>query len=169
MPVDSSGLHLWMKCFVDCSSVRCLPAFNGTQIHLGRRDCRRARWLRRLGAVLHVWLNHGRSSQQIEWVGRQVEIIEADWDVWVFVVKPVRLCGFIGKRFYCNNLWLRPSDTKFVIVSLAIVPDSCVELRTAGVLFRAGLPSSNVCSTYKTSDSMDEVSNETIRFLARNF
>ena len=30
-----------------------------------------------------------------------------------------------------------------VIVSLAIAPDSCIELRTAGVLFRIGLPSSD--------------------------
>ena len=36
---------------------------------------------------------------------------------------------------------------EIVIVSLATAPDSCVELRTAIVMFRAGLPSSDQRST----------------------
>ena len=36
---------------------------------------------------------------------------------------------------------------EIVIVSLAIAPDSCFELRTAGVLFGVGLPSSDERST----------------------
>ena len=36
---------------------------------------------------------------------------------------------------------------EIVIVSVAIAPDKCVELRTAGVLLRAGLPSSDERST----------------------
>ena len=35
---------------------------------------------------------------------------------------------------------------EIVIVSVAIAPDSCVELRTARVLFRARLPSSDELS-----------------------
>ena len=36
---------------------------------------------------------------------------------------------------------------EIVMISLSITPDISVELRIAGVLFRMGLPSIDVCST----------------------
>ena len=55
-----------------------------------------------------------------------------------------------------------------VIVSLAISPDNCVELRTAGVLFGGGLLSSDERSTKKTSESVDEETKERHGFIAIN-
>ena len=36
VPVDPSRLTLGIKCIVSCGCVRCLPVFNGAQIHWGR-------------------------------------------------------------------------------------------------------------------------------------
>ena len=41
---------------------------------------------------------------------------------------------------------MRTTD-EIVIVSLVIAPANCLEMRTAGVLFRVGLPSSDERST----------------------
>ena len=49
-----------------------------------------------------------------------------------------------------------------VLVSRASALDRCVELRSIGVLFRAGLLSSEDRSTLKTSDSVDEEPSELI-------
>ena len=49
---------------------------------------------------------------------------------------------------------------EIVIISLAIAPDNFVELRTAGLLFRAGLLSSDERSKQKTLGSVDEESRE---------
>ena len=54
-----------------------------------------------------------------------------------------------------------------MIVSLAMAPDSYVELRTVGVLFLIGLPSSDEHSTEKMSNSVDEESKERFRFIAK--
>ena len=56
---------------------------------------------------------------------------------------------------------------EIVIVSLAMAPDSSIELRIAGVLFLIGLLSAGERSTYKTSESVDE-SKEIFRFIAIN-
>ena len=40
-PKDSSGFFVSIKCGVVCCCVGCLPAFNGTHIHWGRRNWRR--------------------------------------------------------------------------------------------------------------------------------
>ena len=82
--------------------VRCLPAFNGTHVPWGRRNWRRARGLRRLGAVPFVCSNHGHSSQHIEWVGRRVEISEAGWHDWMLTAKPIRKCG-LGQNALIQN------------------------------------------------------------------
>ena len=53
-----------------------------------------------------------------------------------------------------------------MIVSLAIDPDSSVQLRIAAVLFLIGLPSSDERTTKKPSDSVDEECKE--RFMELN-
>ena len=110
IPIDSSGLIFRIKCGIVRYCGRCLRAFNGTHIQWVRRKWRRDRWLRWLGAILFVCSNHGHSSQHIEWVGRQVEIIEAGWQNWMLTAKPIWNCGFIGYRIDCDNLWLQRSD-----------------------------------------------------------
>ena len=86
-PIDSSGLIVSIKRGIICCCVSCLPAFNGAHIHWGRRNWRRARRLRWLGAVSLVCSNHGHTSQHIEWVARQIEVIEAGCDNWVLVTE----------------------------------------------------------------------------------
>ena len=78
---------------------------------------------------------------------------------------PIWNCGFIGLRIVpiCGS---REVTEEIVIVSLAIAPDFCVELRTAGVLFPAILPSSDERSTWKTPDSVDEESKGRSGFIA---
>ena len=60
------------------------------------------------------------------------------------------------------------ATAEVVIVPLAIAFDSCVELKTAGVLFPAGRLSSDERSTQKTSDSVDKESEERGGFIAIN-
>ena len=65
--------------------------------------------------------------------------------------EPVCNCGATKIRIYRNNLWLSWGDGGDCDFSFAIAPDSCVEVRTAGVLFQTGLPSDER-SPKKTSD-----------------
>ena len=78
MPKDASGLILRINLVSICRCLRCLPAFNGTQIHGhgGRREWRQVRRLRWLGAVILIWLNDGH------WMGWA-----AGWDQWGWVVQ----------------------------------------------------------------------------------
>ena len=46
IPIDPFWLIVGKKCIVISGCVRCLPAFNGNQIHWGRRDWRRKKRLR---------------------------------------------------------------------------------------------------------------------------
>ena len=57
---------------------------------------------------------------------------------------------------------------EMVIVSLAIAPGGCVELRTAVVLVRAGLSSVDERSRIKTSDCVDEKSKTRSVFIPIN-
>ena len=67
VPKDPSTLILRrIKRMVICACMRCLPAFNGAYIHWGRRNWRRDRGLRRLGAILFIRSNYCHSSQHIE-------------------------------------------------------------------------------------------------------
>ena len=110
IPIDSSGFILAQKYGIIRCRVRCLAAFNGTHIHWRRRDWRWDRWIQWLGVVLFVCSNHGHCSQHIEWVGRQVEIIEVGWQNWMLTAKPIWNCGFIGIRIDCDDPWLQRGD-----------------------------------------------------------
>ena len=65
----------------------------------------------------------------------------------MLTAKPIWNCGFIGVRIYRHNLWLRRGDGGDCYCLRAIASDSSVDLRTAGVLFLIGLPSSDERST----------------------
>ena len=73
---------------------------------------------------------------------------------------PYEIVGSLESESIVKICGSSEATEELVIVSLAIAPDNCVELRMAGVLFRAGLPSSDERSTEKTSDSVDEESKE---------
>ena len=110
IPINPSRLILRIKHIIICGCMRCLPGFNTAGVHWGRRDWRRIRRLRGLGAVFFILPNHGHSSQHIEWVVRQVEVIEVGWQDWVLVTEPGWKCGFARVRVYSNYLWLRRGD-----------------------------------------------------------
>ena len=92
--------------------------------------------------------------------------IEAGWHDWMLIAKPIWNCGFIGIRFNCDNLRLQRIEEKIVIVPFARAPDNCVDFKTAGVIFLAGLPSFDERSTQKTSDSVYAESKERSGFVA---
>ena len=110
IPKDSTGLIVSIKRIVIRGCVRCLPTVKGAQIQWGRRTWRQDGWLRWLGAVFFIRLDHGHSSRHIEWVAWQVEIIEAEWHNWMLTAKPMWNYGFIGVRIDCDDLWLQRGD-----------------------------------------------------------
>ena len=62
----------------------------------------------------------------------------------MLTAKPVWNCGSESIVTICGS---SEATEEIVIVSLAIAPDECVELRAAGILLRAGLASSDQRST----------------------
>ena len=111
VPIDPSRLILRrIKRVIVCGRIWCFPAFKGAHIHWGRRNWRRIRLIRWLRALFFVLSHYCHSSQQVERVVRQVEVIEVGWDNWVLITKPVRKCGFVRVWVYRDNLWLRRGD-----------------------------------------------------------
>ena len=99
-----------IECIVVCSSMWRLPTFNRAQVHWGRWDWGRIRRLWWLGAVFLIWLNDGHSSQLIEGVVRQIEVIQIGRHYWVLSTECIRECRLIGVRLDSHCLWLRRSD-----------------------------------------------------------
>ena len=63
-----------------------------------------------IGAILFIRSDHSHSSQHIEGVGWQVEVIEAGWHNWVLTAKPIWNCGLARVWVYRHISRFRRSD-----------------------------------------------------------
>ena len=127
-PENTSWLVLWIEGVVVSCGVRCFPTVECTDIHGWCWDGRWIRWLWWLGAVLVVvaifWVvYHRHCCQDVKWIGRQVQIIQAQWNdrelpyesVWhcglIWIVVDGQNLGFWGcdrgnwGHFRCMTLW----------------------------------------------------------------
>ena len=76
------------------------------------------------------------------------------WDRWGWVAQldvgyqtPFGFVGSLESQSTVTICGSSKATEEMLIVSLAIAPDGCVELRTAEVLFWTGIPSSDEGST----------------------
>ena len=149
-PMDSSGLVLQIECSFVRRRMWSFPAFDSTEIHRwcwNRRRVWRFRWL---GAVIfitliRVCLHYRHCCQYIEGNGWQDEVIVTGWHNWF--LNPFGIVGSLESDSIVTICASGKTTEEIVMASRASAPDSCVELRNAGVLFWVGLFSSDERST----------------------
>ena len=104
--IYSPGFIIGVKRVVECRRVRRLPTVKGADVHRGRQYRRRFWRLRRLRAVVVViailcMIYHRHCCQVVEWIGRQVQVIQARWNDWELPSESVRHCGLIRVVMDC--------------------------------------------------------------------
>ena len=85
--IYSPGSTVGVKRVDICRRVRRLPTVKGGDVHRGRRY-RRSFWkflrLRALVVVIAIlcMIYHRDCCEDVEWIGRQVQVIQARWNDW---------------------------------------------------------------------------------------
>ena len=110
MPVDPPGLIISVEGGVVSCGIRCVPAFNCTDIHWRRWNWRRDGGLWWLGAVCIIRSNYGHRPQHIEGVGWQIEVVKTGRHNRLLTAKPIWYCGVVRVRVYRHNSWFRRGD-----------------------------------------------------------
>ena len=164
--IDSSGFT-WLESFIKRSipvypswtivgrvkgiCVRCAvrrpPSAYCADVHRRSWNWRRIRRLRWLGAVLLILPNNLHRCQYVEGIGRQVKIVETWRHYRVLGTKAYGKVGSLESDSMVTICGSGEATEEIVIVSGSNTPDSCVEFKITGVLFRIGLPSGDECST----------------------
>ena len=108
IPVDFSVLIIRVECVIVSCGMRCVPSFNGTDIHGGRWNWRSVEWLRWLGAVCIIHSNYGHRCQHIEGVGRQIEVVRTGRHNRLLTAEPIGYCWVIRVRFQRHTQFVVP-------------------------------------------------------------
>ena len=85
------------------------------------------------------------ANQHVDWVVGEVEITEAGWHKWL--PNAFGNVGSLESESIVTICGSGEATKEIVVVSLAIAPDSSVELKTTGTLLLIGLLSSDERST----------------------
>ena len=140
--------------------MRCFPSLNCAEVHWGRRFWWRFRRFRGLWAVVLImsifcsnYKHH--CCQNIEWIGRQVLIVQAWWKIWELPSKSIWQFGSFEWESIVTICGPGDAIDVIDIISRVSLPDISVELRTIGVFGLGGLGSLDDCSTWNTSESID--------------
>ena len=149
IPIDSSGVIVSIECGIVRCFVRCLFALNGTHIHGGVE----------IGDGMDGsgdWGLYSSSSSvritaivanRLNGLGGKLRSLRLGGTIGCWLPNPYGIVGSLESESIVTTCGSSEATEEIVIISLAIAPDICVELRTAGVLFRAGLLCSDERST----------------------
>ena len=107
---DSPGLITWIKSFVISCCIRRLPTAESAYVHQRRRYWGRFWWLRWLRAIVFIvyilcLIGHCHSCQDVKWIGRQVQIVQARGNDWELPSESIWHCWMI--RVIINSKFLR--------------------------------------------------------------
>ena len=143
--IISPGFVIGVKGVVVFRRLRRLPTVKGADVHRGRR-CRRRFWRLQwsrariviIGNLCMVY--HGHCCQDVKWIGRQVQVIQARWNYWELPSKCIWHCGLIWvvinkKRYEVRGMPLKKLRA-FLPYDAPIAP---LNLKSSGSYSVAGL------------------------------
>ena len=142
IPNESSGLIVGKGSGIVRCCVRCLPAFNGTHIHLGRHNWRWEDGSGDWGLYFSFPRITARVANTLNGLGGKLRSLRLGGTIGCWLPNPYGIAGSLGTESNVTICGSSEATEEIAIVSLAIAPDNCFELKRAGRLFRAGLPSS---------------------------
>ena len=148
-----SGFITWVESIVVSRRVRHLPAVEGAYVHWRRRHWGwfwRLRWLRTIIVTVCISsiVRYRHCRQDIERIGRQVQVVQAWGNNWELPSKTIRYRWLVRVVVNCKNIGLRGCNRRDWWHSLvAWCSDRSVEFITSGELFLRGLSSFDICST----------------------
>ena len=111
IPIDASWFITCVECVVVCCRIGRSPAIESTDVHWGRRYWWQFWWLWRLGAIVVImgifgW-HHSHCCQDVEWIGRQVQIVQIRWNERELPSKTIWDCRLIRVIVDGENIGLR--------------------------------------------------------------
>ena len=145
--VDSSGLIISVKCGVISCCVCCLPAFNGTHIHWGRRNWRAMDGSSNWGLYSSSARITAIVASTLKGLGGKLRSLSLGGTIVCWLPNPYVTVGSLESESIVTIRGSGEATEEMVFVSFVIAPDSSVELRIAGVLFLIGLLPSDERST----------------------
>ena len=144
-----SGLIAWMKCIIVSRRVRRLPAVEGAYVHGWRRYWGwfwRLRWLRTIIVIVCISsiVRYRRCRQDIERIGRQVQIVQA-WEnnrelpsktIWYrWLVRVVVNCKNKELRGCNRRYWWHPCCMMFRLLGWVYYVRRVVSSRTGFIRY----------------------------------
>ena len=148
LPVDPCRLTFKrMKGIVVCGCMQCLPAFNGADTHLGRRN-----WSGSDGSGdRRLYSSSCRTTaivaNTLKGLGGKLRSLRLGGTIGCWLPNSYGNVGSFESESIVTICGSGEATEEIVIVSLAIAPVSSVELRIAGELFLIGLLSADERST----------------------
>ena len=104
----SPGFIIGVECAIIRPRVVRLLSVNCADVHRGRRyrwRFWRLRWLWAVVLIIAIFYRvyYRHFCQEVEWIGRQVQIVQAWWNIWELPSKSIWHCRIIGIRVGCHS------------------------------------------------------------------